>query len=101
MGGTLLRYTARYGLLRSCMTLLEAKVSINSVRRTKTHTGYVYHTALDEALDETGTSPHNDVGIPEPNPEQGISYRFETKLKEAGPPLFFSPLSLPLSASIM
>ena len=76
-GGTLLHYTASNGLLRSCETLLEAKVSINSIRRIKGFRGTTYRTALDEALAERGTNRVTDVGILEPTSEQGMLYCFE------------------------
>lgn len=77
-GGTLLHYTARNGLLRSCVTLLEAKVSINSIRRIREFRGTIYRTALDEALQAQGTNRVTYVGILEPISEQGMSYCFET-----------------------
>ena len=59
-GGTLLHYAARVGLIRSCMVLLEANVSINKIQRFESKRRLrpvtCYSTALDEALDERGMS---------------------------------------------
>ncbi len=53
-GGTLLHYTVQAGLVRSCATLIEAKVDINGLRRRKKlrrgGTVISYRTPLDEAL---------------------------------------------------
>ena len=53
-GGTLLHYTAKEGLVRSCATLIEAKVDINGLRRREKYrrggTVISYRTPLDEAL---------------------------------------------------
>lgn len=84
-GGTLLHYTARKGHLRSCVTLLEAEVSINSIRRSIVSGENVYCTALDEALRKPGTTLTTDVGILEPYSEQGMLYCFET-IERDGPP---------------
>ena len=78
-GGTLLHYTARYGLMRSCVIALEAKVSINSICR-KTWAVYGgrkvidYNTALDEALDGERTADTTDTRYT----PQGMLYYFET-----------------------
>ena len=64
-GGTLLHYTAKEGLLRSCATLIDARVDINGLRRREKFrrggTVVSYGTPLDEAL-KSGkyrqSSPH-------------------------------------------
>ena len=92
-GGTLLHYTAKNGLLRSCATLLEAKVSINSIRRIREFRGDFYRTALDEALKESRTDRVTDVGILNPDSEQGMLHCFNTIEKRRNP-LFPRPSAL-------
>ena len=86
-GGTLLHYTARCGLIRSCAISLEAKVSINSIcRRTWGVSGgrqvIGYNTALDEALDGERSADNTDTGYRTP---QGMLYYFETIEKTKNP----------------
>ena len=83
-GGTLLQYTAEYGLLRSCATLLEAKVSVNSICArellnvaNEKRSVVIYDTALDRAMDEGGKHYGTRVGTPEF--EQGMPYRLQKK----------------------
>ena len=74
----MLHYAAQNGLLRTCKVLLEANVSINSIRRSewfnfrgKKRTVILYNTALDEALEEGGRRYSTKVGTSQF--EQGMS----------------------------
>lgn len=90
-GGTLLHYAAGVGLARSCAILLEAKVSINSVRRrVKSRRGgrvVSYRTPLDEALKSAKALRRYESGA---YSEEGALYCSET-IKSTGIP-FPSPL---------
>lgn len=74
-GGTLLHYTAMHGLVRSCATLIEAKVNINGLRRRKKlrrgGTVISYRTPLDESL-KSGKFRHKRPQ--DQFPEQGMVF---------------------------
>ena len=105
-GGTLLHYAAGNGLIRSCVVLIEAKVSINKIRRVIRKEETFYRTALDEVrtrLDEMNRpireSVEGDDGIPKPDSEQGTLYHFGTSRKT--PPMSFPSSFCPLAAPVM
>lgn len=92
-GGTLLHYAAGVGFVRSCAILLEAKVSINSVRRrVKSRRGgrvICYRTPLDEALKSTKALRRKKSGA---YSEEGTFVLLRDKSKARGSLLPFAPL---------
>lgn len=74
-GGTLLHYTAKEGLVRSCAILVEAKVNVNGLRRREKFrrggTVISYRTPLDESLK---SETYRRSWPPGPFSEQGKSH---------------------------
>ena len=81
-GGALLHYTAMEGLVRSCATLIEARVNINGLRRCKKlrrgGTVISYRTPLDESLK---SRKYRRISSQDQFPEQGMLFLSNTSIR--------------------